>query len=84
MRVSLARARISSSVLPRSRSTALLKTASGSEAIFTLAMASTFRGMFPLEKALVTEISMGNVSRFMCWTVSMIGTRSVRFPITER
>ncbi len=77
-------AMISSSVFPRIRSTALLKTVSGSEAIFTLAMASMFRGMFPLEKALVTEISIGKVSREVNWTVSMMGTLRVRPPITDR
>ena len=82
--MSWASSRTSPSVFPRSRSTALLKTHSGSDAIFTLAMASTLSGMLPLEKALLTDTSMGMVSRFMCCTVSMMGTRSVRPPEMER
>ena len=84
MSVSWASARISSSVLPSSRSTALLNTHSGCDAIFTLAIASTFRGMFPFENALLTITSIGIVSRFICCTVSMIGTRKVRPPEIER
>ena len=84
MSVSWASSRTSSSVFPSRRSTELLNTHSGSEAIFTFAIASTLSGMFPFEKALLTETSMGMVSRFMCCTVSMIGIRSVRPPEMER
>jgi hypothetical protein len=61
-----------------------LNTVSGWEAIFTFAMASMFSGMFPFENALATEISMGMVSRLTQSTVSMMGIRRVRPPITER
>ena len=84
MSVSLASSLISSSVFPSNRSTALLNTTSGLDAIFTFAIASTLSGMFPLENALFTVISSGIVSRFKYDTVSMSGMRIVRPPVIER
>ena len=83
-RVSLAIWWISPRSRSSSRSTALLNTCGGSEAIFTFAIPCTSSGMPPREKAFSTFTSIGMVRSGIRLTRSISGTRKVRPPRTMR